>query len=223
MTKKTINWDDLPSVIEDTTKYSKALEKQKDLDFQIKDMENTIAKLRASRGVDAPIPDNIDLFGTLSVILIHLDTSWLREPTTYEAHIVGVDKDYVHIKISNDGRNVFKSVPLQSLKEKGYYYFKDEGAFVCDKVTSYEGFKEIMDASFNAEKHQIQNEIAWHKKQLEKAQQEITRLEGELKSFDDISISKVQKKMREVNFATGWDFGVDTTEFLDNLPRVYKI
>lgn len=82
-----------------------------------------------------------------------------------------------------------------------------------------------MDAIFKVEKAQKLKRLAWLNEQLAKFEEEYHQLEKEIAVYDNIPICKVENMIHQIDFATGWgSYEFDTqTNFLDNLPRVYKI
>lgn len=226
MTKKKIEWDKLNTSIEASDNYKKALDEYNDIDNKVSNLTRELELLKVSKKDKPEVPKELEQFGILSAICLNPDANWECEPETREANIIDVTEDTLKVKVYYGyDRYSYKiiNVPCNILIEQGYYFDDKNCYIICDYVDSYDGFKFIMDAILKVEKLQKTKQLAFQKEELAKHQEQIKKLEKDLELYDNIPESKVVKIINKVGFATHWSYDKDTTEFLNNLPRVYKI
>ena len=227
MTKKKIEWNKLNASIESSDNYDKALDEYRGLDTKILNLKTEVRMLESAKQEEPEVPKELENFGILSAIRLNPMANWNDEPETAEAKIIGVNEDNLKVKVYYGyGRYDFIiiNVPCNALKEKGYYFDEKTCYIICDYVTSYDGFKFIMDAILKVEKLQKTKQLEYQKEQLAKCQEQINNLENDLEIYKDVPLSKIVKIINKVGFAAHWSYPNDTTkEFVDNLPRVYKI
>lgn len=224
MTKRYIEWDKLEKAKEDDIEYGKVLTERANLDNEIDKLYDELELLKAKKKDEPKEPKSFEDFAILSALLLVT----YGEPTYTEARVIRVSDDTITVRVSTgysccDYVNIV--VPIDELKNNQFYLDRKNGIFICDRVTTYNGFKTIMDAIFKVEKAQKEKRLAWVKEQIEKSEKECATLEKEIAQYDNIPLNKVEKMMNKISFATGWgSYGFDTkSNFIDNLPRVYKI
>lgn len=224
MTKKYIDWDKLEKAKEDDIEYGKVLTERANLDNEIDKLYNELELLKSKKKNEPEEPKSFEDFAILSAIIL----ATYGEPTDAEARIIRVNDDTITVRVSTgyscyDYVNIY--VPIEELKNNQFYFDNKTGIFICDRVTTYNGFKTIMDAIFKVEKARKVKRLDWVNNEIKKGEQEREALEKEIAQYDNIPLNKVERMMNKISFATGWgSYEFDTkTNFIDNLPRVYKV
>lgn len=224
MTKKYIEWDKLEQAKVDGVAYEEELTNRKTLDSEISKLENELATLKDKKKNEPEEPKSFEEFALLSAILLR----GYGEPDITEARITNITEDTLVVKVQT-GYSYYEYVkivvPIKYLETNQFYIDSNTGIFICDRVTTYDGFKTIMDAIFKVEKARKVKRLDWVNSEIKKGEQEREALEKEIAQYDNIPLNKVEKMMNKISFATGWgSYEFDTkTNFIDNLPRVYKI
>lgn len=224
MTKKYIDWDKLDKAKEDGLVYEQELKARDNLENDIRKLEAELVSLKGEKEEKPEEPKSFKELAILSAILFR----GYGEPYINEANVVKVTDDTITVRVTT-GYNYYDfvkiDIPIEELKNNQFYFDTKYSIFICDRVTKYEGFKTIMDAIFKEEKAQKVKRLGWIKEQIAKYEEECSQLEKEITTYDNIPIGRVEKMINKVNFATGWSsYEFDTkTNFLDNLPRVYKV
>lgn len=224
MTKKYIDWDKLEQAKVDGVAYEEELTNRNTLDSEISKLENELVTLKDKKKNEPEEPKSFEEFAILSAILLR----GYGEPEITEARITNVTEDALVVKVKT-GYSYYDYVkivvPIKELETNQFYFDNNTCTFICDRVTNYSGFKTIIDAIFKVEKAQKVKRLDWVNKEIKKGEQEREALEKEIAQYDNIPLNKVEKMINKVSFATGWgSYDFDTkTNFIDNLPRVYKI
>ena len=221
MTKKELEFEKLDAAIEGCKKYQKALEDREAKQKEMYDYKSKAEKIYDELKNRVEKPREIDDVGILSYVncYCYYSTNDNFDYSYDEARTVDItENDFI---VETD-RNSRYAVPINEIREKGYYYREEDNLIFVDRIDNSVRFKEVIDIIVKQRKASLLKEIGYYKNRIKEYQDKLKEFEENLPQYDDYNISKVDKIAKHISFPLGLDYK-EIEEFENDFPRVYKV